>query len=98
MHYRTSNGIEVDFIAQDRQGRVVGIEVKSSTQASANDFKGLRPERDISRDMVGEQFYRGVVLHPGKSPLRLTYNWPQFRWGRCGLQRFEHLLQMHEHF
>jgi uncharacterized protein len=61
MHYRTSTGIEVDFIAQDRQGRVVGIEVKSSTQASANDFKGLRHLREI----VGEQFYRGVVLHLG---------------------------------
>jgi uncharacterized protein len=65
MHYRTSTGIEVDFIAQDRQGRVVGIEVKSSTQASANDFKGLRHLRDI----VGEQFYRGVVLHPGKESI-----------------------------
>ena len=65
MHYRTSTGIEVDFIAQDRQGRVVGIEVKSSSQASANDFKGLRHLRDI----VGEQFYRGVVLHPGKESI-----------------------------
>ena len=65
MHYRTSTGIEVDFIAQDRQGRVVGIEVKSSTQASADDFKGLRHLRDI----VGEQFYRGVVLHPGKESI-----------------------------
>ncbi len=65
MHYRTSIGVEVDFIAQDRQGRVVGIEVKSSTQASANDFKGLRHLRDI----VGEQFYRGVVLHPGKESI-----------------------------
>jgi uncharacterized protein len=61
MHYRTSTGIEVDFIAQDRQGRVVGIEVKSNAQASANDFKGLRHLREI----VGEQFYRGVVLHLG---------------------------------
>ncbi len=61
MHYRTSTGMEVDFIAQDRQGRVVGIEVKSSTQASANDFRGLRHLREV----VGDQFYRGVVLHPG---------------------------------
>ena len=61
MHYRTATGIEVDFIAQDRQGRVVGIEVKSSTQAAARDFKGLRHLRDI----LGEQFYRGIVLHPG---------------------------------
>jgi uncharacterized protein len=61
MHYRTSTGMEVDFIAQDRQGRIVGIEVKSSTQANASDFKGLRHLREL----VGDQFYRGVVLHPG---------------------------------
>ena len=61
MHYRTATGIEVDFIAQDRQGRVVGIEVKSSTQAAARDFKGLRHLRDT----MGEQFYRCIVLHPG---------------------------------
>jgi uncharacterized protein len=61
MHYRTSTGMEVDFILQDRQGRIVGVEVKSSTQASANDFKGLRHLREI----LGEQFYRGIVLHPG---------------------------------
>ena len=61
MHYRTATGIEVDFIAQDRQGRVVGIEVKSSTQAAARDFKGLHHLRDI----MGEQFYRCIVLHPG---------------------------------
>lgn len=67
MHYRTATGIEVDFIAQDRQGRIVGIEVKSSTQAAARDFKGLRHLRDI----MGEQFYRGVVLHPGHAVHRL---------------------------
>jgi uncharacterized protein len=65
MHYRTSTGMEVDFIVQDRQGRVVGIEVKSSTQASANDFKGLRHLREV----VGDQFYRGVVLHPGSQSI-----------------------------
>ena len=61
MHYRTVTGIEVDFIAQDRLGRVVGIEVKSSTQAAARAFKGLRHWHDPR----GEQFYRGIVLHPG---------------------------------
>jgi uncharacterized protein len=65
MHYRTSTGMEVDFIAQDRQGRVVGIEVKSSTQANASDFKGLRHLREL----VGDQFYRGVVLHPGSQSI-----------------------------
>lgn len=61
MHYRTSSGMEVDFILRDRQGRVVGVEVKSATQARADDFKGLRHLREV----LGAQFYRGIVLHPG---------------------------------
>ena len=61
MHYRTASGMEVDFILQDRQGRVVGVEVKSATQARADDFRGLRHLREV----LGAQFYRGIVLHPG---------------------------------
>jgi uncharacterized protein len=61
MHYRTSTGNEVDFIEQDRQGRIVGIEVKATTQANAGDFKGLRHLREL----IGDQFHRGIVLHPG---------------------------------
>lgn len=61
MHYRTATGMEVDFILQDRQGRVVGVEVKSATQARADDFRGLRHLREV----LGSQFYRGIVLHAG---------------------------------
>jgi uncharacterized protein len=61
MHYRTSSGSEVDFILQDRQQRVVGIEVKASTQISGDTFKGLRHLREL----IGAQFHRGIVLHPG---------------------------------
>lgn len=61
MHYRTSTGMEVDFILQDRQGRIVGIEVKVSSQVGGNDFKGLRHLREL----LGSQFHRGIVLHPG---------------------------------
>jgi uncharacterized protein len=58
MHYRTSNGDEVDFILQDRQGRVVGVEVKANTQVQAGDFKGLRHLREL----IGPQFHRGRVM------------------------------------
>jgi predicted AAA+ superfamily ATPase len=61
MHYRTSTGAEVDFILQDRQGRIVGIEVKATMQVGSNDFKGLRHLREL----LGSQFHRGIVLHPG---------------------------------
>ncbi len=61
MHYRTSSGAEVDFVLQDHQGRIVGLEVKANARASADDFKGLRHLRAL----LGDQFYRGVVLHAG---------------------------------
>lgn len=61
MHYRTSTGAEVDFVLQDRQGRIVGIEVKAATGLSGDAFKGLRHLREV----MGPQFHRGVVLHPG---------------------------------
>jgi uncharacterized protein len=66
LHYRTSTGDEVDFILQDRQGRIVGIEVKANTQAHADDFKGMRRLREL----IGSQFHRGIVLHPGSQSVR----------------------------
>ncbi len=63
MHYRTSTGIEVDFVLQDKAGNVVGVEVKSSLTVGANDFKGLRHLREL----LGDKFVRGIVLHPGDS-------------------------------
>ena len=61
MHYRTSTGHEVDFILQDRQQRVVGVEVKASVNIGADAFKGLRHLREVA----GPQFHKGIVLHPG---------------------------------
>lgn len=61
MHYRTSSGHEVDFILQNRQQQVVGIEVKASSQINADTFKGLRHLREV----LGPQFHRGILLHPG---------------------------------
>jgi hypothetical protein len=61
LHYRTSTGIEVDFVIEDKAGNVVGIEVKSSLTVSNNDFKGLRHMREL----LGGKFIRGIVLHPG---------------------------------
>ncbi len=61
MHYRTSTGAEVDFVLQDRLGRIVGIEVKAATSITGDAFKGLRHLREL----IGSQFHRGVVLHPG---------------------------------
>lgn len=60
-HFRTQAGREVDLVLEDPHGRMVGIEVKMTTQVRGEDFLGLR----ALRDHVGKDFVRGVVLHRG---------------------------------
>ena len=61
-HFRTASGYEVDFVLEDRAGRVVGIEVKSAGSVSSEDFRGLR----ALRELAGRRFVRGIVLHGGR--------------------------------
>lgn len=61
-HYRTSNNIEVDFILEDRAGRLTGIEVKASSTVDGKDFKGLRHLQETE----AESFQRGIVLYSGR--------------------------------
>lgn len=58
-HYRTKDRDEVDVVIEDRRGRIVGIEVKTSATVKSDDFRGLRQLQDA----VGERFVRGLVLH-----------------------------------
>ncbi|CAG0949867.1 partial putative protein, partial [Anaerolineales bacterium] len=41
-HYRTQSNIEVDFILENRLGKLTGIEVKASHSVGSKDFNGLR--------------------------------------------------------
>jgi len=41
-HFRTHDGREVDLVLEDARERVVGLEVKATSTASASDFAGLR--------------------------------------------------------
>lgn len=60
-HFRTAAGREVDFVLEDRQGLVTGVEVKASATVGANDFAGLR----VLEEALGDHFVRGVVLYRG---------------------------------
>ena len=62
-YYRTANGREVDFVLENNQGKIVGIEVKSSNSVDTNDFRGLK---DLS-ETAGDQFVNGVVLYLGEN-------------------------------
>lgn len=57
-HYRDRDGVEVDLVAELDDGRVIGMEIKSTATIKPEHFKGLR----FLRDTLGERFVAGVVL------------------------------------
>ncbi len=65
-HMRTAAGGEVDFVLEGADGRVAGIEVKTSETVRAEDFKHLKRMRDRIDD---ERFARGVILYTGSERL-----------------------------
>ncbi len=58
-HYRDKDQYEVDAVIEDRQGSIVGIEVKAAASVTAADFRGLRRLAEAS----GENFALGLVLY-----------------------------------
>lgn len=64
-HMRTSTGLEVDLVMENRRRELVGLEVKAASTVSEGDFKALR----LFRDSVGERLKCGVVLYAGREVL-----------------------------
>lgn len=64
-HYRTKDKVEVDAVVENRQGNVVGIEVKASSTVAAGDFRGLRH----LAERTGGDFTVGIVLYTGTQTL-----------------------------
>jgi predicted AAA+ superfamily ATPase len=60
-HYRTITGQEVDVVLEDRQGRLVAVEIKSAASVRRKDFQGI----ERFAETVGSKFHRGVVLYSG---------------------------------
>lgn len=65
-HFRDRDGHEVDVVLEQR-GRIVGLEVKSSTSVDRTDAKGLI----WLRDKIGDDFHYGAVLYSGKIPFEI---------------------------
>ncbi|MDO8772576.1 MAG: ATP-binding protein [Burkholderiaceae bacterium] len=61
-HYRTQSNIEVDFILENRLGKLTGIEVKASHSVGSKDFNGLRHLKETEPQF----FQRGIVLYSGR--------------------------------
>lgn len=61
-HWRTSDGAEVDLIAEFDDGTVLAFEVKANERATGRDFTGL----EQLRDALGERFRAGIMLTTGR--------------------------------
>jgi predicted AAA+ superfamily ATPase len=60
-HFRTAYGEEVDFVLEDRKGRIVAVEVKAGETVVSTDFQTIRKLVDA----VKKKFHRGIVLYAG---------------------------------
>lgn len=67
-HYREHAGREVDFVLENRDGQVVGIEVKSAQRVGRDAVANL----EHLRALVGDRFVRGIVLHTGDQTLAMS--------------------------
>ena len=59
---RDADGHEIDFILEERDGRIAAIEVKASASATADDARHLK----WLRDKLGDQFVAGAVIYLGQ--------------------------------
>lgn len=60
-HLRTGKGREVDFVIEDGQGRLLGIEVKASATVGSDDFRHLR----ALAEWTSARWAGGIVLYLG---------------------------------
>lgn len=65
LYYRDHDQYEVDLIAEDSSGRMVGIEVKAAATVKSSDLRGLKRLSTLA----GDQFVLGVILYDGLETL-----------------------------
>jgi predicted AAA+ superfamily ATPase len=62
LHFRTSDGKEVDFVLEKQDGSVFAIEVKKSESVNIQDFRGIQ----TLAELAPKEFIGGVVFYSGK--------------------------------
>jgi predicted AAA+ superfamily ATPase len=68
LHYRTSEGVEVDAVIEPRGGPLCAVEVKAAASIGSRDSRGLKS----LAESLGEEFGAGVLLHTGTETVRLA--------------------------
>ena len=69
-HYRTTSGQEIDLVLETPDGKVVGVEVKTSSVVRADDVKTLFQFSEL----LGKRFLRGIVLYTGSEVVPFAKN------------------------
>lgn len=69
-HFRDRDRNEVDFVLENAQGHIVGVEVKAAATVARRDFSGL----DRLASVAAKRFVQGVVLYDGERPLSFADN------------------------
>jgi predicted AAA+ superfamily ATPase len=62
LHFRTSDGKEIDFVLEKPDGSVLALEIKKTEFVNGDDFKGIK----VLAEVAGKDFIGGVVLYSGK--------------------------------
>ncbi|MFQ5627973.1 MAG: ATP-binding protein [bacterium] len=61
-YFRTKAGKEIDFVMENRAGKIVAIEVKASATVNSRDFAALN---ELKQSLPPESFVSGIVLYTG---------------------------------
>ncbi len=67
-HYRTQSGKEADFVLENAQGDVVGVEVKSAKDIDKKVYSGLLELKEL----CGDKFKKGIILYTGNDIVPLS--------------------------
>lgn len=66
-HYRDRRNREIDFIIENDQGDIAGVEVKGGSHVTGEDFKHLKWFKE---NLVKDRKFCGIVLYSGENTLR----------------------------
>lgn len=69
-HYRDKDKVEVDFVLENSENQVIGIEVKASRTVTKKDFGGLKKLASIAKN----DWLSGIVLYSGDKCLSFGDN------------------------
>jgi predicted AAA+ superfamily ATPase len=70
-HYRDREQREIDFLVERDDGAVLGLEIKSSTVATRDDFKHLIW---FKSHIAKDREFVGIVLYTGLQPLQFGHD------------------------